>query len=136
MKWILITAGIIIGLMAIIYLIGILLPVKHSATVRDIIPAGPNEVWNRITDVSKFNTWRKDLDSVIITNDQEWTEVSSNGKTPMAFKEKVMATRLVGAINSKDLPYGGEWVYQLEPKGNGTLLTITENGEVYNPIFR
>lgn len=136
MKWILIIAGIIIGIMVIIYLIGMLLPVKHSATVQDIIPAKPEQVWRRITDVSGFSAWRKNLDSVVVTNDLEWIEVSGSNKTPLRFKERIPAKRLVTSINSKDLPFGGDWVFELEPKENGTLLTITENGEVYNPIFR
>ena len=28
------------------------------------------------------------------------------------------------------------WTYELTPADSGTLLTITESGEVYNPIFR
>ena len=28
------------------------------------------------------------------------------------------------------------WTYELAPEGSGTRLTITENGEIYNPIFR
>lgn len=136
MKWVLIIVGIIICLIAIIYIIGMLLPVKHSATIRDTVSANVDEVWNRLTDVSKFSTWRKNINSITVTNDSEWIEVSGNDKIPMRFKEKVEGKRLVGAINSKDLPFGGEWLFELQPEGNHTLVTITENGEVYNPIFR
>lgn len=136
MKWILIVVGIIICLIAIIYIIGMLLPVKHYATVRDTVSANVDAVWNRLTDVSKFDTWRKNLNSVTITNDAEWIEISGHDKIPMKFKEKVPSKRLVAGINSKDLPFGGEWVFELEPQGNNTVVTITENGEVYNPIFR
>ena len=34
------------------------------------------------------------------------------------------------------LPFGGSWDYLIEPDGTGSKLTVTENGEVYNPIFR
>jgi hypothetical protein len=36
----------------------------------------------------------------------------------------------------EDEPFGGTWVYTLEPQANETLVTITEHGEVYNPVFR
>lgn len=136
MKWILITGGAIICLIAIIYLVGMLLPVKHSATIQEVLPAGNEEVWSRITDVSEFGRWRKGLDRVEVINDMEWIEISGRNKIPMRITEKADGKRLVTMINSKDLPFGGEWIYSLQPKGDSTLLTITENGEVYNPVFR
>lgn len=45
-------------------------------------------------------------------------------------------THLVANIADKGLPFGGSWDYKLEPEGSGTRITITENGEVYNPLFR
>ena len=39
-------------------------------------------------------------------------------------------------IADPDLPFGGTWTYELKPSGSGTRVTITEDGEVYNPIFR
>jgi uncharacterized protein YndB with AHSA1/START domain len=51
--------------------------------------------------------------------------------------EKIDAPRvLVTRIADTNLPWGGSWTYELTPAGEGTLLTITERGEVYNPIFR
>ena len=44
--------------------------------------------------------------------------------------------RIVTRIEGDDLPYGGAWAYALEPQGNATRITITEHGEVYNPVFR
>ena len=34
------------------------------------------------------------------------------------------------------MPFGGTWTYRLEPTASGTRLTITEDGEIYNPTFR
>ena len=34
------------------------------------------------------------------------------------------------------LPFGGSWTYELIPTAGGTMLRITEDGEVYNPLFR
>ena len=39
-------------------------------------------------------------------------------------------------IADKDIPFGGTWDYRIEQDGTGSRITITENGEVYNPIFR
>ena len=44
---------------------------------------------------------------------------------------RVLVRRVVG-----ERDFGGTWTYELEPDGSGTRLTITEEGEVYSPIFR
>src|ERR1044071_2250536 len=136
MKWLLIIAAVIVALIAIMYLVGLSLPVKHTATVEDTIPASLEQVWARITDVQNFPSWRKNLKTVELTNDTEWVEVMRGDNIPMKITEQVLQKRLVGTINSKDLPFGGHWVYELQPAANGTQLRITENGEVYNPMFR
>jgi hypothetical protein len=44
----------------------------------------------------------------------------------------VVVTRIAG----EKLPFGGTWTYRIAPAGGASELTITEDGEVYNPIFR
>ncbi len=34
------------------------------------------------------------------------------------------------------LPFGGTWDISISPEGTGSRITITENGEIYNPVFR
>jgi len=42
-----------------------------------------------------------------------------------------MVTRIVGKGD-----FGGTWTYVLEPDGDGSRLTVIEDGEIYNPVFR
>jgi hypothetical protein len=42
----------------------------------------------------------------------------------------------VTRIADPNLPFGGTWTYEIRPGNGGATLTITENGEVYNVIFR
>jgi hypothetical protein len=42
----------------------------------------------------------------------------------------------VSRIADKKLPFGGTWTYELKAADRGTALTIREDGEVYNPVFR
>jgi hypothetical protein len=44
--------------------------------------------------------------------------------------------RLVTQIEGQNLPFGGGWEFRLKNNGDSTSVTITENGEVYNPLFR
>jgi hypothetical protein len=43
---------------------------------------------------------------------------------------------MVTVIVDKNLPFGGSWTFELKAEAAATTLTITENGEVYNPLFR
>ena len=50
--------------------------------------------------------------------------------------EDVPTSRMVTRIRDTDLGYAGQWTYEFAPENGGTLVTITENGEVSNVIFR
>jgi hypothetical protein len=39
-------------------------------------------------------------------------------------------------IATENLPYSGAWFFLLRPEAGGTTVRITEDGEVYNPVFR
>ena len=43
---------------------------------------------------------------------------------------------MVTRIADPHLPFGGTWTYEIAPTETGSTLTITEKGEVYNPVFR
>ena len=39
-------------------------------------------------------------------------------------------------IADRSLPFGGTWTYEITAEAGGSALRITEEGEVYNVIFR
>ena len=43
---------------------------------------------------------------------------------------------LVVRIADPDLPFGGTWTYAVSASSSGSSLTITEDGAIYNPLFR
>ena len=59
-----------------------------------------------------------------------------DGTIAFEAQESEPPRRLVTRITDKTLPFGGAWTFTLQPVDGGTKLTITENGEVYNPLFR
>jgi len=130
--------GALVGVVAIV---GGRLPVGHVATRSVVINAPTEVVFGTITDFAAAPTWRPDLKSMSVVADPatgRWrvTEESSNGAMTMDVEQMVPPSRLVTRIVGDDLPWGGAWAYALEPEGNTTRVTITEYGEVYNPIFR
>jgi hypothetical protein len=44
--------------------------------------------------------------------------------------------KVVTRIDDPDLQFGGSWTFRIDPAPGGSELTITENGEIRNAIFR
>ena len=62
---------------------------------------------------------------------QWWPENEVNVEVVEAVPPSRFVTRIVG-----ETAFGGTWTMEIVPTANGSRLTITERGEVYNPIFR
>jgi uncharacterized protein YndB with AHSA1/START domain len=140
MKWILIVVGVSAGLIAMIAIIGFLMPKGHTASRSTIINKSPEVLWQVMTDFAAFPQWRADVKNVEVLPDRDghkvWREDGKNGKLTLETIEASPPSRLVLRIADPDLPYGGTWTYELQSTGTGSRLTITEDGEIYNPIFR
>ena len=141
MKIALMALGGVAFLVVVLVLVGYTLPVKHRATVSATIAASPDRVFALIANAKDFPNWRTGVRSVEILPSTDgkprWREVSSSGTIPFVVESADPPTRLVGRIDSRSLPFGGTWTYDLKPdSAGGTRLQITEDGEIYNPIFR
>jgi uncharacterized protein YndB with AHSA1/START domain len=140
MRLVAVLLGVVVGLGLLIVLVGYLLPVKHVATVSARVPAAPEQVWQALTDVAAYPTWRGDVTSVeMLPADSgrvAWREQGKNGAISFAIEEAEPPRRLVTRITDKALPFGGAWEYTVTPDGAGSRVQITERGEVYNPVFR
>lgn len=140
MRWYWIVLLVVLGLVLLLALVGALLPVEHRAACRVLLHQPASVVFAAITDVPNLPTWRKELTSVELLPDQDgkrcWREVSKYGPMDLRVEEIVPDRKLVGRIVTPGSPFGGTWTYRLEPRGDATELTITENGEVYNVFFR
>ena len=124
----------------VVYLIGRTLPVAHTASVTLVLSESPEIVWARIGDFPGQKDWRPGLRSVERVADRDglavWRE-TSGGELDLATVEARSPLRLVRRIVGEGLPFGGTWTTVLTPDGRGgTKVMITEDGEVYSPIFR
>lgn len=63
-------------------------------------------------------------------------ETGADGTILYEVESVVPNKRLVTRIADPSLPFGGRWTYEVLPGGDSTTLRITEDGEVYNPLFR
>lgn len=137
MKWIFIVPGLLILLIAVVYIIGSLLSIKHKATIERKLEMGVDEVWPLLTNFKGYTNWRKGIKELTMDSTNRWTEKNSDGdkvcyQLEVIEKRRVFITRIL----NKNLAYGGFWEFNITPLENGCLVHITENGEVYNPIFR
>lgn len=141
MKYLLTILGVVLLIPCIVWIIGMTLPQSHTAEISRQFEATPEEIFTLITDVEHFPNWRTNVDRVEIINDDEksfqWREYYTN-EDPLSFRivESHENSMLVTEIADENLPFGGSWTYKIQPEGKQTQLTIIENGDVYNPIFR
>lgn len=137
MKWFLIILAVLTGLIAAMFIAGSMLSQQHTASSSATFTSTPEVVWAVVTSRKDSPSWRDDLREVIETGDQTFKEVTRDGEAvEYRIEESTPSQKLVIRIITPDLPYGGSWTYDFTPSGGGCTLIITENGEVYNPIFR
>jgi Polyketide cyclase / dehydrase and lipid transport len=144
MKWLLLVIVIIAVPLLLIVTVGALLPKEHVVSRTASYRQPPDAVWAVITGPPD---WRSDIRSYQEIPSQNgtriWRETDSHGQTityegseESALSEAGTVRRLRTRIMDKNLPFGGAWTIDVSPEASGSSVTITERGEVYNPVFR
>ncbi len=140
LKWILF---VVIGLAAfgaILALIGMALPKGHRASRTVVFSTSPDRVFATISDFARFPEWRSDVKAVEILGDDgrgvRFREQGRNGTVHYRVESRQHGSKLVTRIDDPSLPFGGTWTLEVMPVPQGTAFTITEDGEIYNPLFR
>ncbi len=137
MKWLLISGGILVLLIIVVVVVGRLLPLKHSVTVSGRFQTGLDDLWKAIRDFNTYMEWRSSIRELNVIDELGWIEVDKRGhKITFGITEEHAGRKMVVKIMDKDLPFGGEWVYEVSEGNDAAALKITENGEIYNPVFR
>lgn len=140
MRWALIILSVAAGAAIAVVLIGMALPADHVASVRVRLDRPPATVYAAIADVAASTAWRQDLDRVDVLSSAgeplRWRETGRFGSITFERDIDEPPSRLVHRIVDTGEGFGGNWTFHLRPDRRATLLTITENGSVYNPIFR
>lgn len=133
--------GMLVGLIGIILVIGYSLPIQHKVSRSIRLKVLPDRIWNVISDFKNSPAWRHDLKSVEQVEYKPgmlaWREASVNGDVlTYATLKAIPEQLLIRKIVDEGLPFGGSWTFELASETDDVMLTVTENGEVYNPIFR
>ncbi|HEX7285557.1 MAG TPA: SRPBCC family protein [Candidatus Angelobacter sp.] len=144
MKWLWIVVLVIAAPLLAIVVVGALLPKAHVASQTATLSQSPDVVW---AVVNGPPTWRPDVRAYKELPPSEghrrWRETDKHNRTITyeATEETILLgavslRRLTTRIADKNLPFGGTWTTEVESQGSGSKVTITEKGEVYNPVFR
>ena len=67
---------------------------------------------------------------------EEWRESTRTRSLLFGVTVDEPPHRFGARVLDDDIAFTGEWLWALEPVGNDTRVTLTERGEVGNPIFR
>lgn len=127
-------------LVGIVAVIGSRLPKSHVASRSILLRRSPQEVYAVVRDFDSAPRWRADLKRIEVDAQPGgpvyFREEAKNGTVNYELVEDVPAQRMMTRIRDTDLGYSGQWTYLFTPENGGTRVTIREDGEVSNVIFR
>lgn len=138
-----IVLGIVAGLLVlagIIALLGSRLPKAHVAARSILLHRSSQEVYAVVRDFGSAAQWRSDVKRIEVDAQPGrpvyFREEGKNGTINYELVDDVPSQRMVTRIRDTDLGFSGQWTYLFEPENGGTRMTIREDGEVSNVIFR
>jgi hypothetical protein len=143
-KWLVWIGGgglaLVLLLGVVVFVVGSLLPVRHRVSRSVILNAAPDRLYAVLRDFEHASRWRSDvLRTEMVSSADGRVRFREHGRHGAVTYELVVdepQRRMVTRIADQGLGYGGSWTYTFLPRDRGTELTIVEQGEVSNPMFR
>lgn len=131
---------LLVGAGCLVLIVGWMLPVKHEATVTTTVAGTPQEAYAAVAAVTGWPDWLEGTKSVemleSVDSRTRFRQHSTDGPLVLEIVEAQPGLRLVTRIADPGQPFGGSWTFEFSADAAGARVTITEHGEVYNPIFR
>lgn len=134
MKWVWIVLAAIAAIGVVVAAIGAMLPQSHTATRSARFRRSTEEVFAVVTGPPEWRSSVKEFGT--LPNGNTWEVDSSNERIEYQILENTPPNRYVTKIATQGIPYGGGWEIEITPIADGSTIRVTENGEVYNVIFR
>lgn len=141
MKWLIRIVLLFVVIVAVVYGVGWLLPVDHIASQSVVLGASPQQVYDTIADVGTYSQWWSEIERVEMLPSAEghvqFRQHTGAGPIAMQVEEATPPSRFVTRIADPAQPFGGTWTFEIAPQApEKTIVTITERGEVYDPLYR
>jgi len=141
MKWVLIVLGVLAALVALMAVIGLLVPRDHVAGASITLRQPAESVWQVVRDLGGVPRWWETMkaserDSTA-AGAERWRQEMGGFKMALVIETDEPPRRLVTRIDSPPgAAFGGAWTYEITPTPEGSRVTVTERGWIANPIFR
>jgi hypothetical protein len=139
MKWVLLAVAALAVLASLAALVGATLPLRHHATRKARFRVSPETLYAIIAGPPD---WRADVKRFGNLPDKEghrrwWEEDRHAKKITYELVEEVANRRRAVRIADRSLPFAGTWSFDIAPAPDGgSELRVSEDGEIYNVIFR
>jgi len=139
MKWLLWLGCGVVLLVGLAAAIGAMLPLRHSASRKARYRVAPDALYAVLAGPPDWRTGVKSFGVLpeVDGRKQWWEEDSHRQKVTFELVEARPPSRLQVRIADRGLPFGGTWTFDIAPVAEGgSELSIREDGEIYNVIFR
>jgi hypothetical protein len=110
MRWVVFAIAALAVVVLLVAVVGAMLPKQHTVSRSARLPLPPDALFRLLIGM-KF------------------------GDVPVRVERQEAPSLLVTRV-VEGQPFGGTWTYRIAPAPGGSELTITEDGEVYNVVFR
>lgn len=134
---------IVIGLVALVGMmavVGSFVPRHHVAARSARFRASAEALWRTLTEFPEMPSWAPEVTRVARLPDRNghpvWLHVGRRWSAPMEIIEFEAPRRFRMQVADPKLPFSGSWTYEVAASGEGTVVTITEDGEIGNPLMR
>lgn len=119
---------------------GFVMDGQHRVSRSLRLNRSPDEIWGVLRNIQGMKAWRHDIVAVErvpdIDGHEAWKETRKHGAMVYEVASLVPPRALELRIHDLRENFGGTWDITLSPAGEETIVTITENGEIYNPVLR
>jgi hypothetical protein len=132
--------GGFVALFVLLAAVGACLPRGHVATCAVRVNATPQDVWTVVADAASMPSWAPGVTATKRLPDRDgrpvWNVVTRQGSMPTVVELEEPPRRRVTRILDDGLPFGGSWTWEIVADGDGSRVTLTEDGFVKNVVFR
>ena len=138
MKYLVILLVAVAALVLLMMLIGSTLPTGHTTSRRARFRQTPQALFEVISGPGEWRSSLQRIEPLTPVNGRKrWKEFDKRGDgITFELVESTPPLRQVTRIADDSLPFSGSWTIELAPAAGGSIVLITERGEVKNPLFR
>lgn len=138
MRRVVICVIVLLAVAAVLLMVGWLRQPGHTSTTQGLYPVSQQQAWDSLTAFDRWGLWYPEISNVEPLPD------SAGARRILITGEWGEIPTVVTAWNP---PYNlrtqmdqgtfkGSWNWELRSVPEGTMVTVTESGEVRNPFFR